>query len=162
MTKYAQGTTVKAEATQGEIRGMLAKAGATHYAFGDAPERALIQFRLDGRHYRFDVERPTVDALRAEYIEDRRANGDGEYRATTLARAINWQIRTRQEWDRRWRARLLWLKAQLEFASEVPLEQSLLSNLVLPDGRTFGGWAVPQIDLMYEQGQMPPLLGDGR
>jgi hypothetical protein len=37
----------------------------------------------------------------------------------------------------------------------------MLAHLVLPDGRTFGSWAEPQVEGMYADGQMPPLLGSG-
>lgn len=150
---YAEGTTVAAEKTVAEIRALLEKHGSTHYAHGSAPERDVVQFKIDGRQYRFDIARPTIDAMKEAYTGQK---WGGRYYA------INWTDRVAAEWRRRWRARLLWLKAQLEFAEDVPLEASMLSMLVLPSGTTFGEWAGPQVDAMYELGKMPPMLGDGR
>lgn len=139
---YAKGTTVPVNRSIDEIRSILLKAGATHYAYGEDPQQAAIQFALDGRHYRFTVVRPVLHA------------------------ASGWSSEQRidAEWRRRWRARVLWVKAQIEFAESEPaaFHQAMLAHLVLPDGRTLGGWAEPQIKGMYETGGMPPLLGDGR
>lgn len=148
---YAQGTAVPAERTQNEIRTLLMRAGATHYAFGEEPERSMIQFALNGRHYRFEVRRPTDAEVRKQY-------------ADLYARQVNWPKKVADEWLRRWRARLLWIKAQIEFAEVEPeaFAEAMLAHLVLPDGRTLGGWAGPQIEAMYESGGMPTLLGDGR
>lgn len=159
---YATGTEVPVEKSQGEIRALLAKHGATHYAYGSGPDGDVIQFRLADRHYRFNVDAPSEDALRDAYITERVKGGEHKYRAERLANNINWRTRWNAEWKRRWRARLLWLKALLEFTDDVPLQEAMLANLVLPDGSTFGRWAEPQIDAMYASGGMPPMLGDGR
>lgn len=150
MARYAEGTSVPAERSIQEIRTLLMRAGATHYAFGEEPERALIQFAFGGRHYRFEVRRPTAEQI-AKRFNQRPVGND-------------WRPRIEAEWRRRWRARLLWIKAQIEFAEAEPgaLAEAMLANLVLPDGRTMGGWAGPQIEAMYESGGMPALLGDGR
>ncbi len=155
---YAEGTTVSADKTLGEMRALLERHGATRWAHGSMPERDIIQFELNGRHYRFSIEHPLADALRADYI----AQFDYPWQGDTRARRIDWKAREAAEWRRRWRARLMWLKAQLEFAEDVPLAESMLSNLVLPDGRTFGQWAEPQVSSMYLTGGMPQLLGEGR
>jgi hypothetical protein len=161
--KYAEGTTTPAETTLGEMRRLLEKAGATHWAHGSAPERDVIQFRIDGRMYKFGVERPDLDTIKAEYIADAVKRGrERQYVIEARADRIDFGTRTGPEWRRRWRARLMWLKAQLEFAEEVPLQTALLSALVLPDGRTFGDWAAPQVEAMYDSGTMPRMLGDGR
>lgn len=146
---YAEGTTVPAEKTIAEIRGLLDRHGSTHFVQGSAPERDIVQFKIDGRQYRFDIPRPTADEMRAAY--------NGRYRAST-----DFAAKATAEWRRRWRARLLWLKAQLEFAEDVPIVDSMLSMLVLPDGQTFSAWAEPQVEEMYAGGRMPPMLGDGR
>jgi hypothetical protein len=155
---YAEGTTVLVEKSIAEVRKMLAANGATHYAYGSNPKGEIVQFALDGRFYRFDVSAVDAVAMRDDFL----AENANSWNAQTRADRINWDIRAQAEHRRRWRARVLWLKALLEFMDEVPLEQSLLSNLVLPDGRTFGHWAVPQVEAMYATGGMPPLLGDGR
>lgn len=36
-----------------------------------------------------------------------------------------------------------------------------MSQIVLPSGKTMGEWAVPQIEVAYENNVMPPLLSSG-
>lgn len=142
MSPYAKGTQVPVGRSVDEIRSILLKAGATHYAYGEDPDKAAIQFALDGRHYRFTVMRPSLSA------ESRWSS----------------EQRNDVEWKRRWRARVLWVKAQIEFAESEPdaFQEAMLAHLVLPDGQTLGRWAEPQIARAYETGGMPPLLGDGK
>lgn len=158
--KYAEGTTVSAAKSLTEIRALLDKHGATHYAYGDAPVGEVVAFRLNGTQYRLDIARPTREALRAEFIADIEKGGRAVYSASQRANRIDWGDRVTKEHRRRWRARLLWLKAMLEFSDDVPLEQSLLSATVLPDGRTFSQWAEPQMEALYAGG-MPKMLGAG-
>lgn len=148
MARYAEGTDVPVDRSVVQIRRLLQAAGATHYAFGEGPEGAAIQFALDGRHYRFDVARPTWEQISDRYGAPSRVDH---------RRAVD------NEWRRRWRARHLWVKAQIEFAEVEPeaFSASMLAHLVLPDGSTLGGWAAPQIESMYRDGAMPPLLGSG-
>lgn len=144
--RYAQGTAVPVNRSIDEIRSILLKAGATHYAYGESPENAQVQFALEGLHYRFVVPRPQA----------------GEFSAVTNQHGF--AARLDAEWRRRWRARVLWIKAQIEFAEAEPdaFRDAMLAHLVLPDGRTLGSWAGPQVEGMYADGQMPPLLSSGR
>jgi len=154
MSRYAEGTTVSVERSIDELRRLLTNNGATHYAYGKDPDGEIVQFAIAEHFYRFTVKPPAAVELRATYVGD-------DWRAEIRACQINWGIRVEAELRRRWRARVLWLKSVLEFMEQVPLEESLLSNLVLPDGRTFGGWAAPQVESMYATGGMPPLLSAG-
>lgn len=144
-TPYATGTTTGVDVSLSQIRKLLLAAGSTHYAFGESPELASVQFGLGGRHYRFSVRRPTWDDLRDRYMRQGRVDQE---------RAIE------DEWKRRWRARLLWIKAMLEFQEYEPdaFAEAMLANLVLPDGNRMVEWAQPQIDRAYADGSMPPLL----
>jgi hypothetical protein len=145
MAAYAQGTRVPVERSLAQIRLLLLKAGATHYANGEGPDSGGVQFRLHDLHYRFEVKRPTWPDIEHRYSRGYRVDHD---------RALA------DEWNRRWRARWLWVKAMIEFAEIEPdaFAEAMLAHLVLPDGRTFGGWAAPQIATMYADGAMPPLL----
>ncbi|HLA65205.1 MAG TPA: hypothetical protein VK600_01335 [Candidatus Saccharimonadales bacterium] len=67
MSRYAEGTTVSVEASQAEIRTLLARHGCQHFATAEEPGRSAIQFILDGLPYRFTVERPSVDQIRDDY-----------------------------------------------------------------------------------------------
>jgi hypothetical protein len=64
---------------------------------------------------------------------------------------------------RLFRALLLTLKGKLESARDgiLSFEDEFLAYTVMEDGQTVGQWASPQINLMYEKGEMPPLLGVG-
>jgi hypothetical protein len=66
----------------------------------------------------------------------------------------------------RWRAIVLIIKAKLEAVRSGvrSIEQEFLDDIVLPDGKTFGQYARPQIEQAYKSGQMPkslPFLGGG-
>jgi len=152
---YAAGTRVSVEKTRSEMAGLLGRHGATHYAFGTEPGPEgtpvdIVAFQLAGRRFRFTVTQATWDDVRENYVKpdavrDRKAAVDGE----TM---------------RRWRARLLWLKATLEFIEDEDVDPAeyLLPFLMLPDGRTMSEWAEPQVAQMYATGKMPPLLGSGK
>ena len=147
--RYAEGTTVGIDATTNQIRKLLLVAGATHYAFGEGPDKGGIQFALNGLHYRFEVKRPTWADLYDRYRDPRRVD---------QTRAVE------DEWRRRWRARLLWIKAMIEFAEVEPdaFSEAMLGSLVLPDGQRLAAWSIPQIEAAYSDGTMPPLmLGSG-
>ena len=145
MGRYAEGTEVPVGRSIDQIRAILLGAGATHYAYGEGPDNAGVQFALGGLHYRFTVARPSWDDISDRYGAPGRVD---------QARAVD------AEWRRRWRARHLWVKAQIEFAAVEPtaFAEAMLGFAVLPDGRTLGDWAKPQLASAYERGAMPPLL----
>ena len=135
--RYAERTSVPADRSQGEIRSLLKKHGADRFAFAEGHDGAHIQFGLRGQQYRFTVDRPSTAEVKKHY-----ATGSN-------------QARLDAEWRRRWRARLLWLKASLEFAGDEGAEEIrrvLLANLLLRDGRTVA-------ELIEADGL--PLLGSG-
>ena len=65
-----------------------------------------------------------------------------------------------QQQRRMWRALLLVIKAKFEIVESgiETFEEAFLSNIVMSDGQTVGDWTAPQIALMYDKGDMPPLL----
>ena len=151
MARYAEGTTVPAEVSQAEVRAILARHGVNHFAMADTPAGAAVQFIYAGLPYRFEVARPDVDELRAEY-QARRSKG--------MAYDLDYASQAEREWKRRWRARLLWLKATLEFAAgegEGETSRMLLPFLVLPDGQTLERWTAKQLPDAFANGVMPPL-----
>jgi hypothetical protein len=163
MARYAEGTTVPVEQSQAEIRGLLARHGVTAYGTAegtgkDGTYRSAIQFVLNGLPYRFDVEKPDPELYRAEYERTRQ-------RGQPYAHSIDFNARATREWKRRWRARLLWLKATLEFASgegDAEVERALLSYLVLPDSRTtMFEHAQRELPHAYAEGRMPALMLTG-
>jgi hypothetical protein len=150
---YAANTSTPVSKSRAELEHILRRAGAMRQMWGSGPEGDLLAFELHGRQYRFTVRQPTKeDAVRV-----------AKRQGVALDLVKKWPERVDQEWRRRWRTAVLWLKATIEFAEDDPalLERLFLGSLVLPDGLTFGQWASPQIEAMYDRGAMPPLLGMG-
>lgn len=146
MRRYAEGTRVSVDQTQGEIRALLRSSGAAHFALAESPMRQAIEFALAGVRYRFAVEVPGW--AWGEANVGRRSPGSSL--TETTQRVID------AEWRRRWRARMLWLKATLEFAdgeTEDELVNVLGAFAVLENGQTLGQ--------ALANGSVP-LLGSGR
>lgn len=121
---YAAGTTVSIEKSQGEIRELLRRHRATAFGLYEDASRSAVQFTLAGVQYRFDVDRPSAQWAKTQLKRPTEA---------ALRNAIDAEER------RRWRARLLWLKATLEFAAgDADLPTLLAGVAVLVDGRTLG------------------------
>lgn len=140
---YAEGTTVDQYRTQAEIRKTLAKYKATGFAIGENLNKATVMFEMNGRRIRFAFEIPVKGKLR---------DGRG---------SVASQKQVDQEIRRLWRCLLLSIKSKLECVDSKisTFEEEFLSHIVLPDGRTMGDLAIPQIKTSYERNEMPPLLG---
>jgi hypothetical protein len=132
MTRYAEGTTVTVENSRGEITGILAKHGVERMAWGTGPEGDRLEFQLGGRHYRFEIAKPTEADVQAMWRKD----GKGVYRVT------DWGPKVAAEWRRRWRANVLLIKAKLEFAEggDTTLEREFLPYMIVAGGTTLGDW----------------------
>jgi hypothetical protein len=160
--RYAEGTTVSVDTTHGEIKRLLKRYGCNQFGLAENPKTTAIQFVLDGLPYRFLVEKPELETFREAYYQDKYDNTalSGTAIRSRMER-MDWSAEVAKEERRRWRARLLWIKATLEFAEsegrEV-LRQALMSQLVLPGGKTMGEWAAKQLPDAYASGEMPPLL----
>jgi hypothetical protein len=162
---YAQGTTVPVEKTLEEIRRLLKRHGCEGFGQIEQGGRMAIQFILEGLQYRFVVDEPLEEEWKQKYYDDRYANTSLSATAirNRMAR-MDWQRELDAEVRRRWRARLLWLKATLEFAESDGrdvIRQALLSQLVLPGGQTMDDWAAKALPEAYQTGGMPPLLPGG-
>ncbi len=148
MGRYAQTTTVASERSRSEIEATLVRYGAGAFMYGWEEERAIVQFRMGGRHIRFDLPMPDKDD--PEFTHHSR----GERTATAAHQA--WEQATRQ----RWRALALVVKAKLEAVESgiATFEEEFLAHILLPDGSTVGQWAAPQVESAYLTGAMPKLL----
>jgi hypothetical protein len=137
--KFAEKTEVPAERSKAEIERTLTRFGADQFGYGWKGDAAVIVFRAQGRHIRFVLPMPTPADLKGSRREDAK---DREIR-------------------RRWRCLNLCIKAKLEsIATGIEtFEESFMAHVVLPDGRTMGEAALPQIEQAYSDGKMPPLLG---
>jgi len=65
-----------------------------------------------------------------------------------------------REVRRRWRALVLSIKAKLETVQSgiSSFESEFLSHIVMPDGRTYGEMAVPEIQKALTDGRLPQTL----
>lgn len=147
--RYAEGTTVSPERSQGEISQFLKRYGATGFAYGWEDSRAMIAFQAHGRHIRFLLDLPSPDDADFLLTPTRQ-------RRTTTAAAAAYQAETR----RRWRALALAIKAKLEAVETgiTTFEDEFLAHIVLPDGSTVGDRIKGEIDAAWHAGIAPPRL----
>lgn len=135
---YAEKTRVPVDRSQGEIKKILSRYGATAFAFAEG--NAMLMFELKGRRIMFKLPLPCKPSSNATQAS----------------------IKTYEQICRsKWRSLVLGIKAKLEcVASDITtLEQEFLAHIVLPNGATVGDVMVPQIAMSYERNEMPPLLG---
>lgn len=125
---YARNTTVPVERSKAEIERLLQAKGATSFHSGWNADFASLGFTISGTQVMIGVPMPQV----SDYRRMSRTRGEAAYQA---------------ESRRRWRCLLLILKAKFEaIASGIStIEKEFLADVVLPNGRTLGEWAVPMI-----------------
>ena len=153
MSRFAEGTSVPADRSRGEIERTLARYGATGFMYGWDDTGAVVGFRSNERLIRFRLSMP--DRRDPQFTMT--PSGSRE-RSPAQAEAA-WEAATRQMW----RALLLVVKAKLEAidAGISTFEQEFLAFITLPDGSTMGEWAAPQIEKAYATAKMPALLPGG-
>jgi hypothetical protein len=147
MPPFAQKTTVPVARTREQIETLLTRYGATKFASGWDQTNAVIMCEAKGRQLRFVLPIPDPN--------HKMFSGKTPAQRADAAKA---------EERRRWRALLLVMKAKLEaVASGIStFEEEFLANIVVPGGKTFGQWAMPEIARAYDSGAgLPPLLGAG-
>lgn len=150
--RYAEGTAVPVDKSRAEIEALLTRHGATAFLSAWQDGVGIIQFRLNGRMLRYQVELP--DPVRFKHAGQRGWRPNTDERCRALAEA---------EHRRRWRALLLILRAKLEIVAsgDSTFDHEFLADIMLPEGGTVGQQLVPQIARAYETGEMPKLLGPG-
>lgn len=150
MSRYAEQTSVTAEKSRGEIEATLQRYGADQFMYGWEADRAVVAFRMHDRQVRFMLPMPDKGAREFTHTP-----GKGLQRQPADALKAGEQA-TRQ----RWRALALVVKAKLEAveAGITEFEDEFLAHIVLPNGKTMGEWARPQVAAAYEQGLMPASL----
>jgi hypothetical protein len=125
---YAHRTTVPPDRTRLQIEDMMRKRGADQFFTGGDAERAILAFRINGRHVRFVL--PLSDARSKQQIAAR-------WRALWLVT----------------KARLEAIDIGI-----MTIEEAFLAETILPDRRTVAEVMLPQIESAYGTGKMPPLL----
>ncbi len=136
---YAVDTKVSVVKTQNEIRALVAKHQATHFAVMEEPGRAHVAFRLAERNIRFSVGMP---------------------KATREERAADVSRREKVERSR-WRALMLVIRAKLESVESgiETLEEAFLAQVQMPSGHTVYEELKEPLALRYRANSNMPLLG---
>jgi len=147
--RYAKDTTVSVDRTLEEIRSTIKRCGAVKLATFEHETHAGIAFEMKNRRVRFILPLPDKKAGMVKVNQSRAT----QYSQRTYDQAVR----------QRWRALLLCIKAKLESveAGIESFDEAFMSQIVLPSGKTMGEWAVPQIEVAYENNVMPPLLSSG-
>jgi hypothetical protein len=151
MGRYASDTQVNMQRSRAEIERTLTRYGATGFMYGSAGDRAVVAFEAEGRRVKFTIPIEPIECFRLTPSQQFQRSDDGTRSA--------WEKAQRQKW----RALALVIKAKLEAVESgiVEFEDEFLAHIVLPDGRTMGELARPQLRIAYESGDVPPLLGYG-
>lgn len=154
MARYAEGTTVSIEQSQLEIKRVVLKYGAEGFMIGDhARIGGGIEFEMRGRRLRFQVRYPDPKDHRFTHID--------RWRERPAAQA---KARCEAECRRLWRVLLLTIKSKMESVENglVSWDEEMLPYIVIPgENRTIGEMFVPQLDQVYRERRLPPLLGAG-
>lgn len=129
---FAHDTSVSVDRSQGEIRKLLEKHGATEFVLGHSQSAALVMFEMKARRIKFILPVPT-----------------------------NPNEKQRQVERARWRCLVLAIKAKLECAAIglTTFEQEFMAHIVMPNGRTVSEEISPMIENSYKNNKMFPLLG---
>lgn len=153
MSRYAAGTEVSTDRSRAEIESTLRRYGADQFVSGWDNSRAMLGFRVNARHVRFELPMPDRD--------------DDEFRLTpsrAYARSEKQQTEVfEQEVRRRWRALALAVKAKLEAVDTgiATFDDEFLAYIVLPGGSTVGQALGDGLETAIASGKLPPLLPAG-
>jgi len=145
--RYAEHTEVPADRSKSEIEKILARYGATGFAYMTDAQKAAIAFQANKRNVRFILPLPDMaEVSRTPKGRARRGKVVEEAHA--------------QEVRRRWRALALSIKAKLETVESgiAEFETEFMPYVVMPNGRTVAESVAPMIASAYESGRMPKLL----
>lgn len=136
---YAKNTKVPIERSQGEIRKILTKHGATGFAFAENDSLAQVIFELKGYRIKFNLPMPCPP----------------NKNSTEASKKFYFQL-----CKSKWRSLVLAIKAKMECVQSgiTTIEQEFLAHIVLPNGITVGHHTIPQLKESYESNKMPTLL----
>ncbi|OMH30633.1 hypothetical protein [Tersicoccus sp. Bi-70] len=148
--RYAEGTSVDSGRSRQEIEKTLARYGATSFAYGWEPTRAVIQFEIDGRRVRFVLPMPDRQERRFTHTPTT------DKPRSSSAAENEYEQAVRQAW----RALALVVKAKLEAvaAGIVTFDEEFLAHLVLPTGETVFQHAGEAVQASIATGRLRPML----
>jgi len=143
---YAAETKVSVERTRYEIEKALASAGACRFAYLSDAGSAIVAFEFRNKLVRFTLPLPVSEEYALTAAKRLRSNKE-----RLAAQA--------QDHRARWRALGLGIKAKLVFVESGirTFEQEFLADFVMPNGKTLGESAIPQLDDAAKSGRMPTL-----
>ncbi len=147
---YAEKTSVSVAKTKADIEELIQKAGAGQFVSGYKENMAVIGFSVDNRQIRFVLPLPDKEDKKFWYTPERRNKRTKEQAYAAWEQACR----------AKWRALYLIIKAKLEVVESgiSTIEREFFYDIVLPDGNTVGEFLSPQLDMVYESGNMPPML----
>ncbi|MBB3144882.1 hypothetical protein FHS21_001283 [Phyllobacterium trifolii] len=150
---YAKDTTVPVAKTEGEIKAIIRKYGASSFASFESADQAVIAFEKDGR--RIVLKMPLPDKQSRAFTHAT-FGVRGVQRRSPESQGKAWEQACRS----RWRALFLCIKAKLESveAGIETFEDAFLAHVQMPDGQTVSEHVRPRIATAYETGSMQPLL----
>ena len=149
MGRYASSTTVSVEKSQGELKRLLSRYGADGFMLAETRTKAGIQFVIDRRCVKFQLELPDREDFL--HTPDR-----GLERSAATVRKL-WEQACRQKW----RALLLFVKATLEAVDEgvVDFDQAFMPFTVVDQsGQTFHDRYGGEFRKWLESGKAPAAL----
>jgi hypothetical protein len=152
MGRYAQGTTVSVDSSILELKATLRRYEADAFYQSETTEGAIIGWRMCGRMLKLDIPYPSARDMAVTERGVRRTEKQMQFAAQAEIR-------------RRWRAAVLYVKAQLEWAREgvMDFDSAMMPLLLLPNGQSMREWGGAEIRAIYEGGRMPALPAwDGR
>lgn len=154
---YAAETSVSVEKTRLEIEAILQRHGADAFGYSAEAGRAVVAFRIHGRHVRFTL---TLPDRRDEAFWVYHRGGTGYAHRRSPDEALKrWEQACRQ----RWRALALVIRAKLEAVSAgiTTVEDEFLAATVLGDGRTVSEEIQPRLAEHYRVGGPSTLMLEG-
>lgn len=147
---YAKDTSVAVSKSEGEIKAIIRRYGATSFASFEGDGVAMIAFEMKERRIVFRLPLP-----------DRQSR---EFTTTPSGKWARTKDQAEQAWEQacrsKWRALLLCIKAKLESVESgiETFDDAFLAHIQLPDGHTVSEHARPRIAAIYASNTMQPLL----
>jgi len=139
MAKYASNTRVPVSRSKAEIESILQRYNATAYGHFQDSDKALVQFKMEGRSFQIAMPLPPLD--------DFKVTGSRRKRSDNAAMELR-----EKEIRRRWRAVCLVLKAKLELieCGISSVDAEFFPYLVLPGGGTIQDVLLPHMDALAQ------------
>lgn len=149
---YAAQTKVSVAKTKSEIEAIIEKYGAENFATMNKPGRAMIAFKMEGRHILFRLPLPRKDADEFRIYK----RGYQRVERSEDAALAKWEQACRS----RWRGLFLCIKAKLESveAGIETFDDAFLAHISVGGGDTVADRMKPHLEQIGQGGPLPPLL----